>query len=335
MKKLLFFAAVAAGALCSCSSDETISEEMGAIQDKPIAFDMYTAGDSRAAVLDADGLKTAGFGVYTVLNTEYATLFMDNNKVSTEAWTYSPVKYWPKDEVNNKLNFYFYAPYAEDAAGNIGARTITASDKTLAFKVNAAIASQTDLLWAAPVTGSTYTSTDGKEGGKVKASFKHALSRIGFSAQRDAAYEGTTIKINSISIDGDFNTSGVLNLAATAYADAIWSSKVKSTAVSYSPALQNVDNITVDAKQVNTDSEYIMVVPSTADGKTPFTITVDYDVTTDGVTTNNVITSDAMEKAFEIGKAYTFNVKIGLNAIEFTADVTGWDPQTAEDLVIK
>lgn len=330
MKTNYILAALAVVALASCSKSEIVDQNP-TTKDQPIAFTNYTGATTRATVLDATGLQTPGFGVYVIKNSE-STLFMDNVNPKGASWDYSDLKYWPKDEANNKLNFYFYAPHSGSTA-NIAAPVFTsAGDKTVAFTVNSTIADQTDFLWAAPQANLVYSGLGAEK--KVNVAFNHALSRIGFTTQRDAEYSGVTIKVNSVKIKGDFNTSGTLDLTKNTAAT-VWKSVTPVADTEYAPAIQNNTNITTDAVQLNTDAQYIMVVPSTSEAKTTYTITVDYDVTSGGVTTNNVITSAAESLAFEIGKAYTFNIKIGLNAILFTAEVAAWDVQTAADKTLK
>ena len=146
MKKSLFFVAAAALALTACTSENDILETGSAKQATPqaVTFDTYTAGTTRAGnpvgVMNTDKLKTAGngFGVFAVYQdgVEYDASdkkpsFMFNEHVSwSGAWTYSPLKYWPNETLNDsqapaavmpgiatsgtnidKLSFFAYAPY--------------------------------------------------------------------------------------------------------------------------------------------------------------------------------------------------------------------------------
>lgn len=333
MKKNLFFAAMAVVALASCSKVAVIDQNPTSME-QPIAFTNYTAGATKATVMTAAGLQTPGFGVYTVMNDDETTLFMDNVNPKGATWAYSPLKYWPKDE-SNTLDFYFYAPHSSSTNSNVSNPTCTSNAKTIEFAVNSTIANQSDLLWAAPVLNAVYSGNMLDSDHKVPVNFGHALAKIGFTAQRDADYTGVTIKINSVKIKGNFNTSGVMDLTKAANT-AIWSSVTSTNDTEYAPALQNVTNITTTATQINTDAEYIMVVPSTSTAKTTYTITVNYTVKDEGnVETTNEITSTAAELAFEVGKQYTFNIKIGLKPIEFTVSVNGWDDGSTSDVEIK
>lgn len=339
MKANYIFAALAVVALASCSKSEIVEQNPTA-KEQAIAFTNYTGAATRASVLDATGLASKGFGAYTFLNesTSDATIYLNNEKISTASWTYTNTQFWPKDEANNKLNFYFYAPYSEDA--NITAPS-TATAKTIDFTVNGTVANQTDLLWAPAVKDAVYSTTNADNGHKVKAEFKHALSRIGFKAQ--STTPGVTIVVKDVKITGTFNPGGTMKLDNASDATDVWSSKTTAAAKTYDPALTDETNgvtlpdATTSAAgaltQLNADTDYIMVIPTS----TKYTIYVEYDAVMgtgdNAVTTNNKITLAESASAFEfaMGKAYTFNLKIGLNAIEFTATVGGWDETPASN----
>ena len=146
MKKSLFFFAAAALALTACTNDDD-ALQTGQVQNsnRAVAFDTYTAGTTRAGdptgVMTTDKLKTAdkGFGVFAVYQdgTKYGSLsstnkvpnFMFNQQVKwSDAWTYSPLKYWPNETTNDSqtspatsthtdyLSFFAYAPYVNLSA---------------------------------------------------------------------------------------------------------------------------------------------------------------------------------------------------------------------------
>ena len=145
MKKSLFFAAAASALmLTACSSESDVVQNttpttQTTVQQQAVGFDTYTAGTTRAGyagVMTTDKLKTntVGFGVFSVYQdgTKYGSLaaankvpnFMFNQQVSySDAWTYSPLKYWPNETTNDSqtspaesthtdyLSFFAYAPY--------------------------------------------------------------------------------------------------------------------------------------------------------------------------------------------------------------------------------
>ena len=132
MKKILFFTAAAA-LLAACSSDDlTVQEQPQAqLEEGAVGFDAYLQRSTTRAGYSADDMKltplqTYGFGVfgYYTDNRDYDQLampnFMYNTHVSTAAWTYSPIMYWPNEYGNSaisddadKVTFFAYAPYVK------------------------------------------------------------------------------------------------------------------------------------------------------------------------------------------------------------------------------
>ena len=62
-------------------------------------------------------------------------------------------------------------------------------------------------------------------------------------------------------------------------------------------------------------------------------ITADSDLETGQSKVTNVITSDAFDFPFVGGKAYTFNLHLGMTSVKFDATVSPWDV-TASDIVV-
>lgn len=217
-----------------------------------------------------DALTTKGFGVFAYYTgtTDFANYtggpnFMYNQKVTgtTPAttdegddtattpsieWTYSPVKYWPNTS-GEMVTFFAYAPYHESttATESEGTQNTDATKSTLTFSGNSAsgapkitytvgtdVKGHQDLLWAAPVVDQTKQGTKDK----VKFTFKHALSRIGFkvqamvdkvndddmdkssdndkkddeTAQNGELAAGTSIIIKKVTMSGFFQSKGTL-----------------------------------------------------------------------------------------------------------------------------
>ncbi len=157
MKKRLFMFATAALMLAACSNDGEVAVNDGAAQlqsgSGAVAFDTYTSSATKAGttgIMTTTELKS-GFGVFAQYSngadynkaTDPVANFMWNQKVYySDAWTYSPVKYWPNETVYDpqypasnpidpadptisthadKLSFFAYAPYVKEltsASGN-------------------------------------------------------------------------------------------------------------------------------------------------------------------------------------------------------------------------
>ena len=230
MKKIFTLAAVAALVLSACAKIET---EKVIVDDEPIGFGVYVpqatkAGDAGTITTDGTGstvsLQTVGFGVFATYSNggNYAATigpnFMYNTKVSTASWTYSPVKYWPNETIDDnngatgpaaadKLSFFAYAPHVA-ATASTGAVTpstegITAlttnaatTDPKVSFTVATDPKKAVDLLWAVAPASFSYTDVHNStvsvtEGmpllnltkpattQKIKFNFKHATSRLG------------------------------------------------------------------------------------------------------------------------------------------------------------
>ena len=230
MKKIFTLAAVAALVLSACAKIET---EKVIVDDEPIGFGVYVpqatkAGDAGTITTDGTGstvsLQTVGFGVFATYSNggNYAATigpnFMYNTKVSTASWTYSPVKYWPNETIDDhngatgpaaadKLSFFAYAPHVA-ATASTGAVTpstegITAlttnaatTDPKVSFTVATDPKKAVDLLWAVAPANFTYkdvhnadvTVTEGMpllnltkpaHDYVIRFNFKHATSRLG------------------------------------------------------------------------------------------------------------------------------------------------------------
>lgn len=222
MKKYLILAAFAAVALGACTKVETTKETVN----EPINFGVYVPKATKAGTagtITTDGanstvsLQTEGFGVFATYSNggNYAASigpnFMYNTKVSTSAWTYSPIKYWPNETIDDnngatgpaaadKLSFLAYAPYVSAGSGTTGITALTTNAATTDPKVTYAVATDpsdaVDLLWGVAGTGGfSYTDvhhatvsvaegmpllnlTKPATGTKIPFLFKHATSRL-------------------------------------------------------------------------------------------------------------------------------------------------------------
>ena len=134
MKKQLFFLAVAALALASCSS-ENLSQEKSALQNaepETVMFDAYTQRTTTRAgsveIMKDASLRNCGFGVFGFYtnNSDYDPQsipnFFYNQKVEWNGtnWAYDPVKYWPNEYGENaesddfdRVSYFAYAPYVK------------------------------------------------------------------------------------------------------------------------------------------------------------------------------------------------------------------------------
>jgi hypothetical protein len=208
MKQNLFFGSLAMLAIMAgCTSNEYDSNRRAAEEKVPLTFSSYlgktaTTRAGATGVQTTSTLATNGFGLFATYsdNTTYTATtgpnFMYNTKVSTENWTYSPLRYWPNEtsttnadgkgatsEGVDRLTFFAYAPYvtpSDNKTGTItgateGITALTGNEATTDPKVTYVVAStpekSVDLLWGvvpdgtttwSNVTGTDVTVTPGK-----------------------------------------------------------------------------------------------------------------------------------------------------------------------------
>lgn len=281
--------------------------------------------------------------------------FMYNQLVryAAGAWGYTPIKYWPNEystsgalsAVVDKLTFFAYAPYVANAnIGDEGVTGISANnvtgDPTISFKVPAASDKQIDLL---------YSDADNKNkikqaiSGTINFTFKHALSNLslypvavvddsgipaGTTGEEGTDLStGTTITVNSITIQGDFNQSGTLNIAT-----GVWTSSPSSAqTVTYSPVSAydvTAINDKKEADEAGPCAEF-MFIPSAS---TSYLVTINYDVTYDhtqsglaaDLVVNNVIHKTIPSLTFAKGQKTKLYIGLGMTSVTFSAEVGNW-----------
>ncbi len=202
MKKIFFFAALAAVALASCSSDETVASQATS-ESNEISF---------RTLLDSSTRSTAGpmaggtnFAVGDVINvyadfydasaTSNAKYFQDDfTKQSTGGFTSVAKYYWPAFETGDKLTFtaIYGATHSTTTVGMV-------DDYTPA----AAAASQMDVMVAKKEKTAKET--------PVVLNFRHALSQIVVNVKNTNAaldFDITGVRIGYVSTTGDFIYSG-------------------------------------------------------------------------------------------------------------------------------
>ncbi len=250
-------AAMVALALASCSSNSDLATDVTPSNNEaaqtPVTFGTYVgkSASTRAAATGdqtTESLQTSGFGViayYTGSNAwagssnTIAPNFFYNTRVSGADWTYSPVRYWPNDEANNKVSFFAYAPYTavvdstgkvSDATTGITALTTNAAtgEPKVTYVLGAENAASVDLLYGTTSEGKFNTDlTKQKTSEKVTFLFKHALAKFGGKGSAitvranpdDASTTNigtqTFITVKEIKIEGVGGTSGTTYQSGT------------------------------------------------------------------------------------------------------------------------
>lgn len=341
MYKKIFMgiAAVAALTLVSCSSDDLNSLSDNSSKNEAISFDGYlgrsavSVNGSRGSVLDMDALKkpTEGFGVFgnyssTEATTAYGENLFKNQKVTYSAdetkWTYSPVKYWSPQ---GHIDFLAYAPYVENQE--------LKENSKLDFTVLSTITDQKDLLWA-NAANQTMASNSGTDK-KVNFKFAHALSRLGYTVKTSSDDASTTITLKTITLAGSadgttnaFYTKGTIDLSkpSTSTAD-LWTTSDTDTKQKFDWFSGTQTLATTDYK--NPDANYLFVIPQDFSQETEnpnkLFVVVEYTVKTGATEEVMSKVSKQVTTNFLQGKAYTFNLTLGLTPIEFdVTTVEGW-----------
>lgn len=220
MKKNYIMGVIACAALTmtSCSNDEIGGNNTK--QGDPIEFGVYLGRDaqgSRGTIIATENLTKFGVSAYYL--TSVTPDFMYNQAVnkSGDAWTYSPVKYWPTME-NYGITFYAYAPHTDDANGFIklpdnNGTGVPVINVSLPKGDDADLKKMVDF-----VTDEEYyqQKTNGNNtSNKITFTFNHKMTRIGLKANvskdvynTDAANK-TKVVIRSIELNagGEFYTS--------------------------------------------------------------------------------------------------------------------------------
>lgn len=212
---------------------------------------------TRSVINSTSDLQSSIFGVFAYytgtdqwdeLGTEghaapMAPNFMHNQRVtySATSWQYSPVKYWPNDNIpadnsgatgsveHSYLSFFAYAPYSTTATSINGSNQPLVS---YTWTNSTDPASQSDLLYANQTDCyKTMPAGYGTVTGRVPFLFRHALTAIEFKVRRkeqtgDPIILTTTptltpaqyTQVLTITPTATINTSGKFNLIETTWA---------------------------------------------------------------------------------------------------------------------
>ena len=203
MKKI-FIAVLAVAALASCSKEQTVNVDKGAV----IGFDTFVENSTRAN----DLVKGAfDFGVFGLVEKGGANALIFNNQTVAADGTYSPAQYWIAS-----AQYYFtaIAPYSN---AEWEYETTTAHTGTISFN-NAAAQANQDLLFAynkPEKTPAEITTAPAKVG----FTFKHILSKIAFKFENTFADGNTSLKVYNVKIK---NTAKKGTMAINAGVDQNW-----------------------------------------------------------------------------------------------------------------
>ena len=305
MKKQFLTVAVAALALAGCSKNETVE----VASNRAIGFDAFVGKATRAVTeTDVNALK-AGFFVYGGYE-ENADVFFDTKVTSADGseWTYSPIRYWVKDET------YKFAAYAPEAVKNNGSVSFDYTSGALTVTdYQATQDNQADFVYAKsePIPGLASGNDE------ISLTFAHMLSMVKFTF-KNAFGNGVKVDISNVAING-------IKTKATC-TDGNWTAPSDATEFTKASFPQMTTNGAIS-------EEEIVIIPQTIQ-KDAVTVTFNLTVTTeDGTKVADNVNKTAKLEAITWDKNNRYNYIltidgkiIGLEEIIFgQPDVTPWD----------
>lgn len=284
----------------------------------------------------------------------------DNNTNNLGSWDYPGTVYWPDANSSRKLAFSAYSLNVKDdieftIPGEDG-NAVETPYSAFTYTVPAIVAEQNDLLVTPLIPNQGITPTG--ERTTVGLTFKHMLSRVGFSLIANRNDEDIDITIKSVVVNGPFASKGTVELKSLnpaivalagdehasyslfqtmesgAYECCVWESKKERQPIYanmlYTPATTTQDATTgeettvpesYDAnKTANPANRYMMIIPTTLSADAH--ILVKYQLTD---ATEQTAKISLANWQFEAGKSYDFVFKVSTSAIGFYVEVTPWD----------
>ena len=354
MKKKLFFLAVAAVALASCSNDQVVSENTTTNQPKEITFFAVNQNTTRSATshlaIDGTTFPTTLDMMVTAYDVTHTRDFFDatnftyrnnilNGNPTANYWGGETPVYWPLSAAN--INFLAIANANDDNATNVTwGSTNKASDVTVVMADNYAYnTKQHDFMFAAGYGNVTQSGNNLGFPTFVPMIFKHAQAYLTFrvKAANDAS---TAIKIKNIEIYGA-RFAGTAKITNTNYASAnsdattlYWNPTTKTD--SYKSVLDNqpASGFADEASSYPLTTSLvqkgqIMVVPNmtsadsyTNNGETK--VKISYYLASKLYEYEYNLNSPT----FEAGKKYIYDITFTLHEILIEPSVTNWVDET-------
>lgn len=338
--KVIFFAGAAVLALAACSKNEVVETN-----DHAIGFSNYTpkavTGRADATFVNGNNLVSGQkFVVYgynqkaadfsTTLNPTFMSgvevTYNGGNTLETAGSnTYSPTRYWPKDEANNKLAFYAYYPVSSYIQP-----TVTAGLGSYAVTVDTDPSKNVDFLVADLVKDQAYSKTNNT--GAVMLNFKHQLAKVQFLVNTNNTDNETAVTLKSLTVK-QVKTSGTLTPAYGTDFSTAWSGQ--ATPKDF-PVYSSDMLLTTTAGIKDTAHTYLMV-PQTLGDDVVATVVYTYKTGNDEAVTNTVdvkLKDIAAITSWEKNNYIVYTFTIGLQPIKFAAKVTDWDTERDGNIVV-
>jgi hypothetical protein len=339
MKKIMFFAAMAAMVLTQACSNDGNSEQQGYQEGNAISF--RSVVDKSRASLISNTTQLTSFFVHAGVTGQNNLGFMSAAVYREGAnWVYSPVKYYP---TTGTLDFYAYAPIKDvnmtTPVNYVG--TSATFGYTVPFD-QSAMNTSTDLLVASVL---------GNNASPVALTFNHALSAVKFSASnQNAPSTNLIVRISGIEITELDNVGTFtypwsnVNTCWTnpADADVTYKAGIPQSGVFVAPAGTPVAYVSLLSA-----NDVMMVLPQTPAALGTITagvpddngtyVKVYFEITdatgqlVSGGALNPAVLAFPSGFAFQPGVMYNFQFDFTenmLNPISFTVTVDGWAPET-------
>lgn len=384
MKTKYLWTAITVLVLAGCSQNEILN--MSPEANPAVEFSVYAGTQTKGLVTDngnpgatdTKALKDAGFGILAAYTgqadwSNTAPNFMYNQQVEwkTSAWSYTPLKYWPKTE-NDQLSFWAYAPY-DDATNDQGielsANTVT-TVPTLTFTLKETDTAEKAAKMVDLVAGCVMNQ---KKINTVSFTLKHVLSRVIFHAKASEELlnnaddaKKTHIFITKAELLGEeiftkatykFNTNSSVPNDAWAYDGATNAGasgkditgilKLKTdnsigSGTQYTTSA--VDLTSATAGSIFADNQYLFLIPAGASGiQAPAKAQVKftYDIVTEDSKlgngyskTTSTATANLTASTLQKGVAYKYTFTFGVNAIKVSAeiDTNGWGSESGSEI---
>lgn len=255
MKKI-FIAVLAVAALASCSKEQTVNVDKGAV----IGFDnAFVENSTRANDLVADNFN---FGVYgSVINSQNQQGMIFTNQEVANDGSYSPAQYWI---AGANYEFVAIAPYT-DAWTYAPTKDTAAENGTITFNNETALANQ-DLIFA---SATAYTDDAFMAAPtKVGFTFNHMLSRVKFEFTNGTnADNNLTFKVTDVVLEG-VHSKGTLAVADGAVADT-WTVGTET----FDKVFGNAGDAVI-AAAANASTEHFYLIPATKQFTVKFKVTL-------------------------------------------------------------
>ena len=375
MKKMLFMGIVASAAIAmtGCSSDETVLTPSA--QGNAIEFGTYLGRDAQMRGTELTNTTFNKFGVHASytgaddFGTSSTPNFMYNQTVSKseDAWTYTPLKYWPTT-IGDKVSFFAYAPLAAESNGCLTLSTNEATGApTVTYTYPSDLTQMVDFV--ANNQLNLKRTLTGNDVNKVNFTLKHELTRVNFLAKvsedvfkSDNAANKTKVVITGVKFDNteNFYTKGVYTFDGTTtntrgtwtFADADKNAlnlksilnlgEVKNGSYTNSAGIALEGTSSVELFKQTTDSKqnYLFLLPVSGLTQGDVTVTINYEIVTADTNLKDGYSITQAEKTvkvpagyLEVGKAYAFTFQINVNTVDFTATVEDWS-ETPSDITV-